>query len=265
VTCRALSAWYVALASLLAVCAAGELTVGFKAYSELLASRAPGDRSMAAHQGLARLWENGFGGHLPRLLDLTHVAGYTLLISIGLVALAMLRAFRLRIESAAGAGRLADQYLLGPAVATLGGAAGRLATAGDRLEESAAALAGAVTRINTELSGQLAGAADGLAAAGGDFADRIAASGVQAARDIGSVYQEAVAYAAADLIETMAAVSAQLTVAVGDVRAAAERLTASGESLTTAVSRLGGLMADERRTASGGPDAEYPRPSTEPA
>jgi ABC-type transporter Mla subunit MlaD len=200
---------------------------------------------MVAHQGLARLWENGFGGHLPRLLDLTHVAGYTLLITIALVTLAVLRAIRAHTAGPAGP----DQ--LRPVVATLGGAAGRLATAGDRLEGSVAALTGAVTRINAELGDHLAGTANGLAAAGGDFADRIAASGVRAAREIGTVYQEAVAYAAADLTETMTTVSTQLADAVDDVRKAAKRLTASGESLTAAVSRLGELVADERRANQG--------------
>ncbi len=242
---HALSALFLVLVSLLALCVAGELTLGFKAYSELLASQAPNVQSMVAHQGVARLWENGFGGHLPRLLDPTHVAGYAVILTAGMVVIATAQA----IQDRRGGQRSTGQPITPGSV--FGTAAARLAAASDRIEESVTALTTAVGRLGEEVGGRIAGAASGLAAAGGNFADHIETSGVQAARDIGAVYTEAVAYAAADLTEAMTTVNAQLVSAVGDVRTAAERIGASGESITAAVSRLSELLAEDRRARGG--------------
>ncbi|RCG27894.1 hypothetical protein DQ384_25570 [Sphaerisporangium album] len=103
-------------------------------------------------------------------------------------------------------------------------AAGRttLHEIGERLEEALGAMAKRVFE-----------ATDGLVAAGTGFAAEIGASGERAARDIGHIYQEAVAAAAVDLEEKMVSVGERLDTAVRQVdettRAQAEqaRITAA--------------------------------------
>lgn len=257
------------LSALLVLCVTVELTVGFRAYSELLASRDPGRRWMVSHEGFAQLWADGFGGYLPRLLDLAHVAGYALLFTVGLVAVAAARVWQ-----AAEGGRgevnliarlprtlaraqlqqnnrwektqadMADnaRWLRAP-VAALGTSAAQLNAAGGRMETTVKELTSAVTLLSDEARDRLATEAGGLAAAGGEFADRIGAAGLAAAREIGAVYQEAVAVAAGDLEEKMTLVGQQLAISVGEIRAAAQTLGASAQDVTVAVSRLCDLVA----------------------
>jgi hypothetical protein len=266
---RALSAGTSVLAALLVLCVAAELTLGLRAYGDLLRSRAPGRQAILGREDLAQQWENGFDGHLPKLFDAAHMAGYLLLIAAGLVVLAVARTWQARAVGQAEADLLtglapmisragilmgqrlteaqaestaAAHDLRGPAT-MIGLAASRLTATSERLDDAVTVLAAAVSLLGDEIGGQFAAATDGLAAAGGDFAEQIRTSGVQAARDIGSVYAEAVAAAAAVLEEKMTLVGGQLAIVVGDVRTAAEVLGTAAGGVTAAVSTLSEMVA----------------------
>jgi hypothetical protein len=57
------------------------------AYGAMLSSRA--GRSAAAGQSFIELWQSGFGGRLPSLLDLTHVAVYALVAIVALITVTL--------------------------------------------------------------------------------------------------------------------------------------------------------------------------------
>ena len=298
---RVLSAASRVLVVFLVLCVPLEITFASRAYGRMI--RDPSQQAAAIGDGFPRLWENGFGGQLPKLLDLTHVAGYSLAAGLALIVLTLVRAwqaqayehteleFTARLISAltraqlalsqrrldapgrltgelsaaarrlgkmiASASRAAEEtgamvsgaeslirssskvtMQLQTSATELGTSAQRLQAAGGKIEESVFVLGGAVDRLGGEITSRIAVATDGLAAAGGDFATRIGASGHQAARDIGAVYQEAVAAAAADLEEKMTLVGEQLAIAVEDVRTAAQSLGSSAGHMTEAVSEL---------------------------
>jgi len=303
---RALSAVSRVLIAFLVLCVPLEITFASRAYGRMI--RDPAQQSAAIGDGLPRLWEDGFGGQLPKLLDLTHVAGYALIAGLVLVVLELVRArqaqacaraemrFTARLVSALTRAQLAlsQHRLESPArftaelsaaarrlgkmavsvsqaqeqtgtvvsgaeslirssgkvarqlqvsAAELGTSTHRLQAVGGRMEESVSVLGGAVDRLGYEITSRIAVATDGLTAAGGDFATRIGASGSQAARDIGAIYQEAVAAAAADLEEKMTLVGEQLAIYVGDVRTAAQSLGSSAGRMTEAVSELSRAIA----------------------
>jgi hypothetical protein len=99
---RLLSAASSALIVLLVLCVPLEVTFAARAYGQMI--RDPVQRQDAIGQGLPRLWEDGFGGHLPKLLDFTHVAGYALIIAGVLVLLTLVRAWRTQADLRAEAG-----------------------------------------------------------------------------------------------------------------------------------------------------------------